>query len=383
MVLGGTMVNQLCPEHSKTGPRALLYDHVLKQLEVLISRFGLQESAFQIIRSFELLCRESLAIPLGRRQPNFSTINEDGTPFQFSLGLGMGKPALQFLSEVGSPGLSNFERTALNWERIDSLAALFGSESALSGCRGLVDELAPSKSVDLSVDPGGAFWIGVSFLPEESPRLRIYVNSNWGSETESWSRLDTCASYFGAQSQWNSQKALLGRRMRPLGLSLTLCEGLSPAGRIYVRAYGNPLSYYEQLAQRAVSPTFAELLKRSAHFILGKDCIYPTKSVVCSFGFEDGLEPDFKCEFCGHCIFSSDAEAVSRCGEWLAPMQAHSEAYFDMLQALTKGEVSRSNTGLHSFVGLGFKRQQSYSTFYLNPGAVGSVYGESGWTYDL
>lgn len=377
------MVDQPFPEHSKTRPGALLYDHVLNQLEVLILGFALQESASHIIRSFELLCKESLAIPLGRRQPDFSTINEDGTPFQFALGLGMGKPALQFLSEVGSPRLSNFERVALNWERIDSLAALFGSESALSGCRGLLNELAPSKSVDLSVDPGGAFWIGVSFLPEESPRLRIYVNSSWGSETESWSRLATFASYFGAESQWNSQKALLDCRMRPLGLSLTLCEDLSPAGRIYVRAYGNPLSYYEQLAQCAVGPTFAELLKRSAQLILGEDWIYPTKSVVCSFGFEDGLEPDFKCEFCGHCVFSSDAEAVSRCGEWLAPMQTHSGAYFNMLQALTKGGVSRSNTGLHSFVGLGFKRQQSYPTFYLNPGAVGSVCGESGWTNNL
>ena len=376
------MVNQPCPEHSKTGSRALLYEHVLKQVEVLISRFGLQESAFQIIRSFELLCRESLAIPLGRRQPDFSTINEDGTPFQFSLGLGIGRPALQFLSEVGGPGLSNFKRMALNWERINSLAALLGSESALSGCRGLLDELAPSKSVDLSVEPGGAFWIGVSFLPGESPRLRIYVNSSWGIETESWSRLDTCASYFGAQSQWNSQKALLDCRMRPLGVSLTLCEDLPPAGRIYVRAYGNPLSFYEQLAQRAVDPAFAELLKRSAQLILGEDCIYPTKSVVCSFGFEDGLDPDFKCEFCGHCIFSSDAEAVSRCRAWLAPMQDHLEAYYTMLQALTKGGASRSNTGLHSFVGLGFKRQQSYFTFYLNPGALGSVCGESGWKFN-
>src|SRR5689334_21544803 len=84
-----------------------LYDHVGLQLLDLVPRFNLCAQMGQIRRAYEMLCRESLIMPVDQRPPSFSTINEDGTPFQYALTLSPERPSpLQFLSEVGIPGSS-------------------------------------------------------------------------------------------------------------------------------------------------------------------------------------------------------------------------------------------------------------------------------------
>jgi len=64
----------------------LLYDRVREQLDHLISRFALQAHETLLGQAFELLSREALAIPAGAGGPGyFSTLNEDGTPFQLAM----------------------------------------------------------------------------------------------------------------------------------------------------------------------------------------------------------------------------------------------------------------------------------------------------------
>ena len=351
--------------------RPLLYTLIQGHLQSLIPCFGLQASTSRLIRAFNLLCADSLAIPNGRR--NFSTLNEDGTPFQFSLQLGTETPALQFLAEVGSPALSDAARVRLAWQTLDLLASVLGCRRALDECRGLLKQLAVPSEPGLSTNEGSLFWIGIGFREGESPRLRIYVNTKWCNDPDSWWRLDTLAYFFGAENRWNAQKELLRDNMRPLGLSITMNGAMPPTGRVYARAYGNPLVYYENIARDVVSPGFAESLHLSAQLLLGEERRYPTKSVVCSFGLQQ--DRDFKCEMCGHCIFSNDTEASSRCAEWLSAMQVPFETYLHLVHVMTKDGKLGLNARLHSFVGIGMKHTEPYCTVYLNPGAV--LYGDT------
>lgn len=359
-------------ETTHNGCGVLLYDRVREHIEFLVPRFDLRDSRDLISQAFDLLGRDSLAIPLGGQPGYRSTLNEDGTPFQFALVL---RPfedrlRLQFLGEVGKSELSNIERRALAEEVITSLSRLFGCGREWLSCRGAIEEIAPRDSPELSSDPGGTFWVGVSCLRGEAPRLLVYINARWGSEDAAWCRLGTWADYLGVRDQWNDQQRLICERMAPLGVSLSLQAGRPPAGRIYVRGYGNPLRYYEQLANSAIDSRFAKHLQESARTLLGSASIYPTRSVVCSYSFQRGRNPDFKVEFCAHCAFSSDAEAVSRCLAWLEFLQMPDDPYLTLLNTLSSAGVSGTTRGLHSFVGLGSDTQHTYCTVYLNPGAA-------------
>jgi hypothetical protein len=159
--------------------------------------------------------------------------------------------------------------------------------------------------------------------------------------------------------------------MRSSTYRITINEAMPLTGRVYARACGNPLDYCEKIARDVVSPRFAELLHLSTKLLLGEERRYPTTSVVCSFGLQQ--DRDFKCEFCGHCIFSNDTEVSSRYAEWLSSMQVPFDTYLDLVHIMTKDGILGLNTRLHSFVGIGIKHRQPYCTVYLNPGAV--LYG--------
>jgi hypothetical protein len=80
-------------------------------METLISRFGLQESGSLIMRTYQDICQDSLAIPSGARPSGNSRINHDGTPIQYAVTVGpSSRHTLQFLSEAGRPGVTGAER---------------------------------------------------------------------------------------------------------------------------------------------------------------------------------------------------------------------------------------------------------------------------------
>jgi hypothetical protein len=316
-----------------------------------------------------MICRESLAIPRGCMPLNFSRINQDTTPFQYSLTLGAGsEPPLQFLSEAAIPGSSNGDRLLLSKERICALADLFGARNALSEVTNLFDEIVPARDPDLLADHSGAIWIGASFSPEEEPRLKIYLNVKWGSEMKRWARLNVLASHFDAATRWREIERLLMHAMQPHGVALTLSKDQRAAGRIYLSAYGHRVSFYENLAWSVGGRPLQRLLSQYVDCLLREDSQYPTLSTVCSFGF-DGTrsEPDYKWETCGHCMFASDLEGRERCLDCLNHFKVDPNAYLTMLEVLSEGHLSDTAPQLHSYVGVGSKRGQVYFTFYFKP----------------
>ena len=336
-----------------------------EQLDILIPEFSLDSQRPLIVQTFDRVCTESLAIPLGRITQVSSTINEDGTPFQYSLSLGRAAPPrLQFLGEVSSPDSSNAERMALSRERIRGLASLLRAEGALAETFSLIDQLAPPNNRDLLLDPAGAFWIGASFSTSESASLRVYVNGKWGSEAKMWERLARFAAHFGWKQEWQSVTPLL-HTMQPLGTAISLGRnGLG--GRVYLSAYGNTLGYYEHLAEAAIGRECREILLQFAQVFFGDARQYPTRSVVCSFGL-DSKGTDFKFEVCGHCLFDSDEQVREKCLEWLGLIGIDPTIYLRMLETVSGGRLSKKKVDLHSFLGFGLRRDEVHSTIYLKP----------------
>lgn len=348
-------------------PATSVYGHVEGQLSRLISRFGLACQRATIMKTYQLICAKSLAIPLASRPPGFSRINEDGTPFQFSIVLGGSKMPLQFLSEVGGAGDCGADRLHASRETLRSIAGLFGAEESLSAVTSLIDEMVPGDNPDLLAEHAGAIWIGASFIPEEEPKLKIYLNAKWGQEVDQWKRLDAFASRFNANAQRYGETQLKNG-MKPLGASITISRDRLLSGRVYLGAYGKPMAYYEALASASAGSAFQESFRSYIDTLLGENSRYPTQSTVCSFGFDTSGSYDFKFEMCGLGIFESDADAMVRCSNWLKLQKIDPSIYLCVLDELSSDMLHDSRVRLHSYVGLGARRDRVYSTFYFNPG---------------
>jgi hypothetical protein len=351
---------------SPEASRASLYDVVDDRLAQLIDLLGLRRQAATIRDTYERLCRESLALPAGTRPLRWSRLNADGTPFQLALALGPGATPLQFLAETGPPLADNGARLVAAREAIEELAPRLGAARSLTATRTLLDMLAPPADVDLVADEAGAIWLGASFTPGRSPRLKVYVNLKWGKETSRWARLERFAASVGLAAAWERIKPLVVGRLEPLGLSLDLEADRPIAGRIYLSGYGRSVREYELLVG-ACDPALNSRLQRYCAILLGDDRRRPTRSAVFSFGGQTGSRPDYKLELCAHCALASDVEARERSLAWLEDIGVSPALYLGALDVLSDGPLSRAATELHVYLGVGTRQGATYSTFYLNP----------------
>jgi len=216
---------------------------------------------------------------------------------------------------------------------------------------------------------GGTFWIGASFLSEGNAALKIYVNGKGGDETEQWARFDQFAARFGALRKWHELKQKL-TAMTPLGTAVYISRDAEAVGSLYVHGYGNHVSYYEELLRDCGNEPLRDVFREYTESMLGNERRYPTQSVVCSFCLGSDAVVAAKIEFCGHCLFQSDSEAVDKCLRWLELRGLDTAIYNDLLSVIG-GPVSSTASNIHSYVGLGWKqRTGDYSTIYLKPNFV-------------
>ncbi|MGH9614954.1 MAG: hypothetical protein ACRD4P_17965 [Bryobacteraceae bacterium] len=349
-----------------------LFDAVHGRLLSLIPRFGLEKSAPVILDAYNLICGESLSLPVGKQRPEMCRINRDGTAIQFSLALSHSRPApLQFLGEAGAPGLSYTERISRSLEAIHEVAGLLGARDELEAISDLLHRMTPRDESALPEHGPGAYWIGVSFQVAGAPALTIYVNSRLSSELGQWERMNAFTHYFGGLDTWRLIEPELRGRMSPLGMAVTVSPGRPASGRVYFSAYGLGFDYYRGLLLKANdSEDRATLYDRYIDAMVGEDRRYPARSAVWSVEFETGRDSNIKFELCAHCAFSSDAEAATRCESWLVSQGFDAELYRDTAKLLTASRRLSNTTPpeLHAYTGVGQRRGESYSTVYLNPG---------------
>lgn len=347
-----------------------LFDAVGERLSRLICRFGVEHERCRILEAYGLICRESLALEAHRRPPEFSRINADGTPIQFSLPLSASRASpLQFLGEAGAAGSTIRERIALSRERIHATAELFGASRELESLADLLERMAPQRDLALDTNRSGVYWIGVSFPTAGPPALTVYVNSKWGSDRAQWERIRIFSDWFGVSEPWRTIERQLQPRMAPLGVAITIASGRPATGRVYASAYGLPLDYYGSL----FSGFGADTIEQFAEALLGEERRYPLRSAVCSFELDatSGIS-GAKFELCAHCAFANDAEAAEKISAWLRTQGFDAVLYSDSIGILTHGEPLASTKvpelHLHSYVGIGVRAKEIYASVYFNPG---------------
>lgn len=350
-------------------PAASLYEYVGARLRAMIPAFRLESDRATIERVYELLCRESLALPAGRRPLRASRLNADGTPFQFSLTLGRSRPSLQFVAETGPPSASNSERLRAALQGACDVAHLLGATDSFARTRELVDQAAPADDPAFIADHAGCAWVGAAFASGGVARLKVYVNASWGREDARWSRLSAFAESAELGPRWRSLEPLVRRELEPLGISVAVGRDAATTTRVYLRGYGTSFRYYERLAGVCGGPGFADHLRQYGRTLLGDDYRYPSRAVVCSLGAEAGSLVDFKFELCAHCVFDDDRRARARCLEWLRHTGIDPTLYLRVVDLLSSAVGGVAGTQVHAYVGIGTTRGRRYSTFYLNPGA--------------
>jgi hypothetical protein len=349
------------------------YQLIAGQLHALIPKVGIEAASAQLYQAYELICRASLDHPVesGTRS---SRLNLDGTPIQFALALGHPTVPLQFLSEAGEPGLSHSESAEFVEETVRALSALLRLQGDLDSVFELIRRASAVDAGEIDPDRGGAFWVGAGFASGGKSGVKIYINGKSGAPSERWSKFEHFAEFFGAAKTHHQLRQLLAGKMTPLGMAVSLRQDENPNGRIYLSGYGNPVSYYENLLCHFSGRQSVEPFRQYTRVMLGKDRAYPTQSAVFSVGFEQGADapPDVKIEFCGHCLFQGDVEARDRCLEWLRLRNINPRAYTDQLEVLA-GQMSPTKVNTHVYLGLGWKKQQEYTTIYLKPQPAAAI----------
>jgi len=354
-----------------------LFDAVHGRLLSLIPRFGLAKSAPEILEAYRLICAESLSLPVGNQRPEMCRINRDGTAIQFSLALSRSRPApLQFLGEAGLPGLNYAKRITRSLEAIHGVAGLLGVRDELGTISDLLQRMTPRDESASPEHGPGIYWIGVSFPIAGAPALTVYINSRLSAELGQWERMSEFTRYFrgmslGGLDAWRHVEPELRGRMSPLGMAVTISPSRPARGRVYFSAYGLGFDYYRGLLLKASdSEDCATLYDRYIEAMVREDRRYPARSAVWSIEFESGRSPNIKFELCAHCAFSSDAEAASRCESWLVSQRLDTKLYWDTIKLLTAGSRLSNTTPpeLHAYAGVGQRSEESYATFYLNPG---------------
>jgi hypothetical protein len=319
-------------------------------------------------RAYELICKESLDSRPGGLNCRRSSLNGEGAPIQFALMLGEHAPPLQFLSEIGDSAPEPSDALEFTVSKLRSLAALLQLKGDIDSLIGLLERTSAVNVYDLAPAGSREFWLGTGLTREGHCGLKLYLSGKAGTEAEQWTRIGEFAAYFGVAPLRDELWKALGRSMLPLGMGITLSQSKLPAGRIYLRGYGNRLEYYEDLLRNFGSVRHGEAFRHYTEIMLEDDRSYPTSSVVFSAGFEAGkyAAPDIKLEFCAHCLFQSDCQARERCLRWLALRRIESREYEAMLRLLA-GQMSEVKTNAHVYVGLGWKGQREYSSIYLKP----------------
>ena len=157
------------------GSPGSVYDLIARQLSVLTSQFILQDQRRQILDAYRAIGRDSLDYPRGNRPLATSTINHDGTPFQYALTLGVPSRILAFLGDVGPLDAAGDDRMDNSRRCMAYLAHSLDMPVSLQAVDELMDLLSTASDRTLREEPAGAFWIGAGFAQGHGPRQGVLL----------------------------------------------------------------------------------------------------------------------------------------------------------------------------------------------------------------
>jgi hypothetical protein len=272
----------------------------------MVDRAGIAgEAAVRFWHIFDLLTRESLDFAPRVAASRFSGICRDGTPWQFYGVLGGGSAPVRFLTEIGSPASPLSARTALTVSRIAAICEVIGAPKG-PRIANVLATLSPPDDDHLA-----SLWVGLAAGGAIGPRLRVYANAGWGGATGRWLRLITALRELDAGGFGARLEPLLPRLVPEFNLAgFAVTIPATPLlCKLYLRPAGSGWNAARAVANAllgARSETFVAAIEET----LGPLEELPPRALVLSIaGSAAGGALDLKLDFCGHCLFDSEARA--------------------------------------------------------------------------
>jgi hypothetical protein len=330
-----------------------LYTQIHQHLLNLIQAYVLTEQKSTILGLFDLLAKESLAINAVDLTSNWSTINNNGVPFQLVVSSGQKEAGLRFLTEVAA-GTLPYEQINLSYQRLQEICRALTLDS-FPLIQSMGDMLLPQDSQTLASLQAGTIWIGLGFAQQAKPRISVYYEGRWNSLEARWLRLfqllvkQKC---YRAAEQLRSLLHLANSFSQPLGVAIDIDQRGLKVIKLYFRTFRSATTELAQLLTDAGFPQHQGVPADLAQTLF-QATEFPPQAIVYYLAIAPAADQiaAIKIDVCSHCVALPDAELSQR---WITLANRLDIDVSDYAIALDElSVISEANQSCHAFLGVG------------------------------
>jgi len=359
----------------------MLYPQVQNHLLELIHLLDLSDQEERILKFFALLTAESLNISPIDLTPQWSTINNNGIPFQFDVSLGRKAEELRFLTEVGAGASRPSCQIMLSYARLQTICEDLGWSKHIRLIREVGENLLPQDLETIEMLQAGTVWIGLGFGKNVLPRLSIYYEVRWGSLEERWLRLFRFLLNQGCYKAVEQLRSLLHTMScfsQPLGIAIDLDDQGLRVIKLYFRTFRTAINELSQVLNKAGFVAQTVILNALSQTLLNPGEVFPPNAIVYYLAISpssDQIEAT-KVDVCSHCINLDDQETRERWINLANRLGIETEIYLKVLNLLLHSSNSHSQEICHAFLGIGLDLKERIKlNSYLRPIVKGGRIG--------
>lgn len=340
-------------------------------LDQLASYYGLEAFMPTLRLVIATIGRDSLRSWRAKPDPNFSDINGNGVPVQFSVSLGTKGRALRFLGEVAGAGMAMPRRLALSSIRLQELVQILGLRSAIETVNQLFRELLPEDPTCVLQWRMG-MWFAIGAAPGPAIALRVYLNQRWDTVVSRYQRFGRLLASLGRHNDlnaWCNIAPIVSAAAIPFGVSFDIVPGGLGRLKVYLASQGATRLYWERLlTSLGLCHQFALLERLSEICRLDLDNV-PNGVISPSLEFTDeanrvGLKLDFSCNQIG----ASDRQIDQYIMTYARECGINADEYREVLTIVAPGSLRSDRIASIQYCGIGFRDLNSHRlNVYLCP----------------
>lgn len=333
-----------------------------RQLDALCRAVDQPERFEPALELFDLMCGEWSERPIGARPEWPSDITDDGTPFEYSLAFGTGKPKVRLLSECQQAPFdarSNWDAALRLNQRLSRLP-----EVSLERFEQVQDLFAPGPGADLRF----ALWHAAVMDADGSIAFKVYLNPMVRGAASAASLVREALLRLGLRHAWSflAERLGAGGGGEPIYFSLDLAPGAEARVKVYVAYRAARAAEIESRLEGCVNFTPGDAA-RIIPALAGQDGPFVARPILICYAFTSTQpKPNCTIHVPVRCYVGSDSEVLERACKLLAPANARK------LEATVRGIANRpleSASGLVTYVSVRRNGRHLDMTTYLAPEA--------------
>jgi hypothetical protein len=338
----------------------------------LATYYGLDAETRELLRyAVSTITDDAVAGSPGTPSPNFSDINGNGVPCQFSVSVGSPAPSLRFLGEVIKPGLPMPRRLALSSIRLQELLTLLELRSSSEAINGLFALLLPPDANDVLRWRMG-IWFAITARPGAPIGLRVYLNQRWGEIPTRYERFARFFATFGRRNdlqRWSEIAPVVARAGIPFGIAFDILPAGIGQFKIYFANRNSSRHYWHMLLSSVGLAGAAPLVERFAGALHVEIDDAPPGAMSPSLEFTDdpehvSLKIDVSCNQIGSTDRHIDESLMTFAGEIPISMNE----YKAVLAAVHAGDLRGDRISSVQYCGLGLRAEEEIRlNVYLCP----------------